>query len=180
MNLVLHLKFEYYDQIERGEKLEEYRLASKWEKRIVGKNFDNVVLWRGYQSGKFMVLPWRGYTRKTITHPHFGNGPVDVFAINVQAGPGSKPKRIQRKRTKNWRMPENTVYVGRPTKWGNSYKIESEEERADAVESFEIEIKMMITRRGLNLSSLRGKDLACWCPLEKPCHADVLLRLANE
>lgn len=89
------------------------------------------------------------------------------------------PKRIQRKRSKGWRMPENTVYVGRPTKWGNSYKIESEEERAEAVESFEIEIKMMITRRGLDLSPLRGKDLACWCPLDKPCHADVLLRLAN-
>lgn len=85
MNLVLHLKFEYYDQIKRGEKLEEYRLAEKWEKRIVGKNFDNVVLWRGYQSGVFMVLPWQGYTRKTITHPHFGNAPVEVFAINVRA-----------------------------------------------------------------------------------------------
>ena len=83
MNLVLHLKFEYYDQIKRGEKLEEYRLTEKWEKRIVGKNFDNVVLWRGYQSGVFMVLPWQGYTRKTITHPHFGNAPVEVFAISV-------------------------------------------------------------------------------------------------
>ncbi len=26
---------------------------------------------------------------------------------------------------------------------------------------------------------LRGKDLACWCPLDQPCHADVLLELAN-
>jgi hypothetical protein len=89
------------------------------------------------------------------------------------------PKRIQRMRIKGWRMPKNTVYVGRPTKWGNSYIIESEEERAEAVESFEIEIKMKITRRGLDLSPLRGKDLACWCPLDKPCHADVLLKLAN-
>lgn len=32
-------------------------------------------------------------------------------------------KRIQRKRTKGWRMPENTVYVGRPTKWGNPFKV---------------------------------------------------------
>jgi hypothetical protein len=29
------------------------------------------------------------------------------------------------------------------------------------------------------LDVLRGHDLACWCPLDKPCHADVLLRLAN-
>ena len=30
-----------------------------------------------------------------------------------------------------------------------------------------------------NLESLRGKNLACWCPLDQPCHADVLLQLAN-
>ncbi len=34
------------------------------------------------------------------------------------------PKRIQRKRSKGWRMPPNTVYVGRPTKWGNPWKPE--------------------------------------------------------
>jgi hypothetical protein len=32
-------------------------------------------------------------------------------------------ERIQRKRTKGWRMPENAVYVGRPTKWGNPYQV---------------------------------------------------------
>jgi hypothetical protein len=31
----------------------------------------------------------------------------------------------------------------------------------------------------LLLPSLRGKNLACWCPLDQPCHADVLLELAN-
>jgi hypothetical protein len=29
-------------------------------------------------------------------------------------------------------------------------------------------------------AELRGHDLACWCPLDQPCHADVLLELANE
>lgn len=33
------------------------------------------------------------------------------------------PRRIQRKRTKGWKMPENTVYVGRPTKWGNPWRV---------------------------------------------------------
>ncbi len=28
-------------------------------------------------------------------------------------------------------------------------------------------------------AELRGKDLACWCPLDGPCHADVLLEIAN-
>ena len=35
----------------------------------------------------------------------------------------NSPVRIQRKRTKGWKMPENTVYVGRPTKWGNRYRV---------------------------------------------------------
>lgn len=32
---------------------------------------------------------------------------------------------------------------------------------------------------GPDLSLLRGKNLACWCPLDGPCHADVLLEVAN-
>ncbi|MGE3840071.1 MAG: DUF4326 domain-containing protein [Vicinamibacterales bacterium] len=36
----------------------------------------------------------------------------------------AKPQRIQRKRSKGWKMPENTVYVGRPTKWGNPWSVE--------------------------------------------------------
>ena len=39
------------------------------------------------------------------------------------------PKRIQRKRTAGWRMPENTVYVGRPTRWGNPYPVTPEKDR---------------------------------------------------
>ncbi len=79
------------------------------------------------------------------------------------------PCRIQRRRTKGWRMPANTVYVGRPTKWGNPYT------RAAMVD-FQI---WVINNRRADLHELRGKNLACWCPLDKPCHADVLLELAN-
>jgi len=91
------------------------------------------------------------------------------------------PVRIQRKRTKGWRMPLNTVYVGRPTKWGNPYIPESPDEYQEAVDDFEFWMKALIAR-GLNhdFNELRGKDLACWCPLDRPCHADVLLKLANE
>ncbi|QDM57132.1 hypothetical protein SEA_WHACK_69 [Rhodococcus phage Whack] len=35
----------------------------------------------------------------------------------------SAPKRIQRKRTKGWKMPENAVYVGRPSRFGNPFKV---------------------------------------------------------
>lgn len=29
-------------------------------------------------------------------------------------------------------------------------------------------------------AELAGKNLACWCPLDEPCHADVLLEIANQ
>lgn len=74
-------------------------------------------------------------------------------------------------------MPENAVYVGRPTKWGNPFT------GPDAVEKFEQMILMkLIDDSGLfrkQLDELRGKDLACFCPLSKPCHADVLLEIVN-
>lgn len=92
------------------------------------------------------------------------------------------PKRIQRKRTKGWKMPENAVYVGRPTQWGNPF----------TVAEYGAELAVFNYRQRaanykligaldtvLNISFLRGKDLACWCPLDQPCHADVLLEIAN-
>lgn len=111
-----------------------------------------------------------------------------------------RPLRIQRKRVKGWRMPENTVYVGRIRggerghgKWGNPLRIGMYKgyTAADAVEDY---------RRWLNrepgvrsyenvygkpptcqeiVAELRGKNLACFCALGTPCHAEVLLELAN-
>ena len=81
-NLHLHLCFKYYDAIEHGEKTEEYRLASKWLKRLQGKQFESIVLWRGYTKTK-MVKPYLGYTLKVTTHEHFGNAPIEVCAIAV-------------------------------------------------------------------------------------------------
>ena len=101
------------------------------------------------------------------------------------------PKRIQRKRTKGWKMPENCVYVGRPSRWGNPYRVgdpypwveEISIDQEQAVFLFdEVGIGLSI-EQGMTvdewLAPLRGKDLACWCKLDAPCHADVLLRLAN-
>ena len=96
------------------------------------------------------------------------------------------PTRIQRKRTKGWRMPENTIYVGRPTKWGNPYKI-GDINLLDTTpeEAASIAFKYGFTSAPPDyqeemLAPLRGKNLACWCPLDQPCHADVLLELANK
>ena len=86
--------------------------------------------------------------------------------------------RIQRKRTKGWKMPEGAVYVGRPTKWGNPFGIE-EYGRDLAIRNFRNRVIGILSIRPGALDSLRGKDLACWCPLGQPCHADVLLEIAN-
>lgn len=87
------------------------------------------------------------------------------------------PKRIQRRRTKGWRMPENCVYVGRPTKWGNPF---SGPDSARNVADFRVWVEARLkSGLGYPIRELRGKDLACFCPLDRPCHSDVLLELAN-
>lgn len=116
-----------------------------------------------------------------------------------------KPVRIQRKRTKGWKMPPNTVYVGRPSKWGNPFAvgvtIKRDSELAPWLQipggwtGFS-EIKMLDVQSVVNTydrwlceqphlmlsvkEELGGKNLACWCPLDEPCHADVLLEIANQ
>lgn len=100
------------------------------------------------------------------------------------------PQRIQRQRRAGWRMPPNTVYVGRPTKWGNPFVPadlgETHSHHAavlDCVRSFRAAVERndgdYIDFDIADLKQLRGKNLACWCPLDQPCHADVLLELAN-
>ena len=89
------------------------------------------------------------------------------------------PKRIQRKRTKGWKMPENTVYVGRPTKWGNPYKINEKFDKANAVRLHREYVEMHVDAEEIK-RELKGKNLACWCKEGEPCHADVLLEIANK
>jgi uncharacterized protein DUF4326 len=84
-------------------------------------------------------------------------------------------------------MPANAVYVGRPTKWGNEYVVGTLSHddppiplsAEDAVALYwEFQIDQM-RNDGIDFNELRGKDLVCWCALDQPCHADVLLELAN-
>lgn len=112
-------------------------------------------------------------------------------------------ERIQRKRVKGWKMPEGAVYVGRPTKWGNPYHIG--ENYSDEILDEQKEIIDILSWDNISAETavrfyleaiqgsfpclpftiddvrreLAGKDLVCWCPIGQPCHADVLLRLAN-
>jgi hypothetical protein len=92
-------------------------------------------------------------------------------------------RRIQRKRTKGWKMPLNTVYVGRPSKWGNPFKVEHKDGlifREAAIRMYERHLKNELIKDPHFLDPLKGKDLACWCPLDKPCHADVILKFLKE
>ena len=90
--LTLALNGEYFDAIRDGTKREEYRLVNDyWKKRLVGRRYTEIVLTRGYpradDDSRRLRLPWLGYRILTITHKHFGNQPVEVFAIDVTGKP---------------------------------------------------------------------------------------------
>lgn len=86
--LRLALKAEYFGYAAAGTKLYEYRLANPyWRKRLIGKEFDQIVLTLGYprndQNDRILRRPWRGYKMKKIVHREFGSKPVIVFAIRI-------------------------------------------------------------------------------------------------
>ncbi|MCU1418719.1 MAG: hypothetical protein JWP32_2893 [Schumannella sp.] len=117
------------------------------------------------------------------------------------------PERIQLSRRKGWRKPENTVVVARPSMWGNPYHVgdliadysngyDKDAPLGSTAPLLECDaaLAVLLFRNYLTLAPrhssqarwlileiprLRGKNLACWCPLDQPCHADVLLELAN-
>lgn len=124
------------------------------------------------------------------------------------------PNRIQRSRTKGWKMPGGAIYVGRGSRWGNPFSVDViehaaacglttyglhniDDERILSTPAWSLvtaEIAVLMFRRFVELvdddtrkawlAPLRSHDLACWCQLSYeghavPCHADVLLELAN-
>lgn len=122
---------------------------------------------------------------------------VDVAVDAVTA------QRIQLRRTKGWRLPPGAVSVARPSRWGNPFTVEScieagfaldvEQARAVVVSAYRDWLRGNTWAAGSSIDwderrqailsdvhQLAGRDLACWCPLDgRPCHADVLLDLAN-
>ena len=88
VNLQLAVKGEYFDLMERGEKTEEFRLVNPyWGRRIFGRDYDRLIITRGYpkkdDTSRRIDIPYDGFEIKTITHKHFGDQPVKVFAIKV-------------------------------------------------------------------------------------------------
>ena len=128
------------------------------------------------------------------------------------------PSRIQRLRSKGWRMPPGAIYVGRPTEWGNPFSVRSPAASLAAAATggrgnvprdlahgvialyvrwlagapIECPITAIMAQKEWEAAGqptpptveqirrqLAGRDLVCWCPLDQPCHADVLLEIAN-
>jgi hypothetical protein len=91
------------------------------------------------------------------------------------------PRRIRLSRRKGFRLPAGAVVVARPTKWGNPYKI-GPLARTEAIARYRRDL--LGGRLSINVTDVRrelaGLDLACWCPLDEPCHADVLIEIANK
>ncbi|MEH0833295.1 ASCH domain-containing protein [Pectobacterium cacticida] len=88
--LQLAVMSEYFDQMKAGKKTFEYRLQNAyWQRRLVGRDYDTLIITKGYPARTDMlrrlVMPYNGYELQTITHPHFGARPVQVFAIRICA-----------------------------------------------------------------------------------------------
>jgi hypothetical protein len=148
-----------------------------------------------------------------MTPTHLDRGQPVAVLIRPNLTPKEKPmpQRIQRRRTKGWRKPDNCVIVTRPSRFGNPFTIAGalEAEIADNVEDARAACARWF-RHWLNgelyggygpegtnwsaeaaeriragLPELRGKDLACYCPLPAEgepdhCHAAALLSIANQ
>lgn len=104
------------------------------------------------------------------------------------------PVRIQLSRAKGWRKPPNTISVARPSLWGNPWRVGVDGDAKHCVEEFR---KALLGDEPVSAWPkdgsmpdladesyvryvLRGHNLACWCKLGEPCHADVLLEIANK
>jgi hypothetical protein len=114
-----------------------------------------------------------------------------------------KPQRIRLSRAKGFNLQDTSralnglaaMNVTRPSEWGNPFRVGQDGDRAFCVELFchllagriAINTKATIEAQSRyldhakqNMTLLRGRNLACWCPPHALCHADVLLDLANQ
>jgi hypothetical protein len=118
------------------------------------------------------------------------------------------PRRIQRRRLLGWRKPKGAIYVGRGSRWGNPIKVGKDSVIRGDLGGMEAEMTLLadtpqqavdLYRRYVTTGlvdplgvirfrspiaqdirrELAERDLMCWCPLGQPCHADVLLEIAN-
>ena len=86
--LVLHVKHVYFAAMQDGSKPEEFRLCTDyWRKRLENNPYSHILIYDGYpkrgDTGKQLLVPYHGYTVRTINHEHFGADAVQVYAIKI-------------------------------------------------------------------------------------------------
>ena len=99
---------------------------------------------------------------------------IEPFSVKAS------PKRIRKRNfyDYSWKKNPNAVYVGRPTKWGNPFKV-SEYGLDECLKLYSVWLVKQLYKNPKFLDPLRGKDLVCFCNLDEPCHADILLKVSN-
>jgi hypothetical protein len=130
--------------------------------------------------------PRAALTTTRPTSPTSRNGdPAAGRASGGEQAPEG-PRRVRRERTPGWRTPtdrdgRSALYVGRPSRWGNPHRVDAGLDPATSVTAFRDDL--LAGRLPVTITDVRhhlaGRDLTCWCRLDQPCHADVLLAVAN-
>lgn len=95
----------------------------------------------------------------------------------------AKPIRLKLSRKKGFNLQEHSksingldaVCCARPSHWGNPFVVGKDGDARECVNKFS---RNTILGNG-GKETLGGKNLACWCALDAPCHVDVLLEMAN-
>ncbi|HEX6869936.1 MAG TPA: DUF4326 domain-containing protein [Micromonosporaceae bacterium] len=149
-------------------------------RRCQGNRADNAV-WLLHRAAVQDALSW-----------YRDNLRENLFSIPGEGGgPNPAGVRVHRQRLPGWRMPPGAVYVGRPGPWGNPFTaghrvpgtspvgagqmVRSPRHAVDLYAQWLRACPDLVERARAELA---GTDLACWCPPGRPCHADVLLRVA--
>ena len=101
--------------------------------------------------------------------------------MHGEADDGRAPRRIQLSRCRGWRLPANGRSVAHPTRWANPFRPSrrSAAANAEAVEQYRAHLERHPDLVEQARAVLVGHDLACWCPPDVACHADVLLEVVG-
>lgn len=72
-------------------------------------------------------------------------------------------------------IPEDAIYIGRGSKWGNPFKIGIDGNRAEVIFKYEQWLKLQTHLLEI-INELQGKNLVCFCK-PKSCHGDILFKV---
>lgn len=120
-----------------------------------------------------------GYSEE---HGSFPAGAPDSGSSHASSTLDTNPGSAVPGRVVHCKREAFDVYIGRPSQFGNPYRVMGEHTRAAVIEAFEERARRAIERNpkaAEAIKGLYGKTLGCWCA-PKACHGDVLLKLAAE